>query len=145
MPRKQLRPAIKLRKKFAPLIELCRNLILTAPPQTSGSGPGDKTISVVVRWAVKDGVIDRPKDFPKGQTLERTDTCWTQRHSVVTLLEYFQAKGYVSYTAADLFAMRLPVMMRLCKMELGLERMLEAVDVEQQVITKDIDFLTEEE
>jgi hypothetical protein len=122
MPRRQIRPPIKLRKKFAPLIVLCRNKILTAVPQTSGSALGDKAITIVLKWAVKDGVIDRPKDFPRGKTLDSADEWVVQKHDVKVLLEYFHSRGYITYTAATLFAARLPILMRLAKLELGLER-----------------------
>lgn len=132
MPRKQLRPSIKLRRKYAALIELCKNKILTSPPQTSGSVLGDKRITIVVKWNVVSGVIDRPKDFPNGTTLDKSVECVVQRHDVKVLLEYFHKKGYVSYTASDLFSQRLPTLMRLAKTELKLDRMLECVDFEQQ-------------
>lgn len=135
MPRKQLRPPIKLRKKFAPLIELCRNKILTAPSQTSGTDSGDKLITIVCRWPTKQGAVrtipDIPEDFPTGVVLERSDESITIRHNVVALLKWLKAKHYTTYDASDLFAMRLPVLMRLAKLELKLDRMLEGVDVEQ--------------
>lgn len=140
MPRKLLRPPIKLRKKYADLIVLCRNKILTAVPQTSGT-IGDAMITVCVKWPTKQGAVkmmpDLPPDFPTGVVVERTDEWVTIRHSVVALLSYFKSAGYCNYNASDLFAMRLPIMMRLCKMELGLERMLEGIDADLQQVGRE--------
>lgn len=132
MPRKQLRPPIKMRKRFAPLIELCRVKILTAAPQTSGTLYGDKGIAVKVMWPYKPGTtqVDLPEDFPTGLVLSREPAGVVVKHLVTTLLSYFKSKGYVNYNAGDLFAQRLPVMMQLCKMELKLERLLQDIDVE---------------
>lgn len=132
MPRKQLRPSIKLRRLYAPLIEKCRDAVLTSPPQTSGSVLGDKAITIVIKWLVNDGIIDRPKDFPRGMTLEKADEWVVQKHDVKVLLEYFHQRGYITYTAATLFAARLPQMMILAKSELKIDRMLDCVDFEQQ-------------
>ena len=146
MPRKQLRPSIKLRKKFQPLIELCRNKVLTSPSQTSGTDIGDKIITVCVKWGVKEGarphytVPDLPQDFPTGVVVERSEDSIVIRHNVVALLKWFKARAYCNYDAADLFSMRLPVLMRLAKLELKLDRMLEGVDADlQQELKKDID------
>jgi hypothetical protein len=136
MPRKMLRPPIKMRKRFAPLLERCRELILTSPSQTSGTDYGDATIFVVCRWPLREGhrpsykVPDLPADFPTGMVVERTDENVTIRHNVVSVLKWAKAKHFTDYDAADLFARRLPAMMVLSKMELKLERLLEGVDVD---------------
>ena len=150
MPRKQLKPPIRLRKKYAVLIELCRTLILTSPPQTTGTVAGDSIIPVVVAWGVKEGksgrlLPDYPEGFPQGVVVSREPEKIVVKHDCRAVLQWFHDKHYISYTAKDLFAMRLPVLMMLAKTELKLDRLLESVDVEQQVITKDIDFLNEEE
>jgi hypothetical protein len=138
MPRKQLRPPIKLRKLMAPLIALCREKILTSAPQTSGTNSGDALITVTIRWpAIKKPhgyVPDLPENFPTGVYTERCESHVSVRHSVYAVLAYFKAKGYCSFDSKNLFAMRLPVLMRLAKLELKLDRLLEgiSVDVEQQ-------------
>jgi hypothetical protein len=132
VPRKQIRPPIKLRKLMSPLIELCRTKILTAPPQTTSTALGDKPISIVLKFSVENSRIAYPaKGFPTGQVIERGDGWVVVRYDVKRLLSWFKEKAYCSFDAQDLFRMRLPIMMRLCKMELGLDRMLEGVDVTQ--------------
>lgn len=152
MPRKMLRPAIKLRKKFATLIELCRNKILTAPSQTSGTGLGDALIAINILWPVREGrsgrmLPDFPKGFPEGVILERNTDSMLVRHNVYRVLAWFKENAYCNFDAADLFAMRLPVLMRLAKLELKLDRMLDGinVDVEQQadkIFNDDLDSAT---
>jgi hypothetical protein len=144
MPRKLLRPPIKLRRKFAPLIELCRNKILTAPPQTSGTGAGDAIVTVCIKWPAKQGarnylVPDLPKGFPQGVFVSRAEDGIVIRHNVVAVLKWFKGRAYCSFDAADLFRMRLPILMKIAKMELGMDRLLQAVDVEQQIVTKELD------
>lgn len=144
MPRKMLKPPIKLRKKYEPLIELCRNTVLTSPSQTSGTEGGSPVhLTVVIAWPVREGtnkrlVPDYPKGFPAGIVVSIDEGVATVKHSCVTLLSFFKSAGYTSYDASDLFAQRLPILMKLAKLELKLDRMLESVDVEQQH-TKDID------
>jgi hypothetical protein len=54
---------------------------------------------------------------------------------VKVLLEYFHSRGYITYTAATLFAARLPILMRLAKLELGLERSVDLLQhVEQELL-----------
>lgn len=135
MPRKQTKPPIKLRKLYAPLIELCRNKILTAPSQTSGTGAGDALITINIRWPVREGrsgrmLPDLPEGFPEGTVLERGPDSILIRHNVYRVLDWMKANAYCNFNAADLFAMRLPVLMRLAKLELKLDRMLEGVDVD---------------
>ena len=136
MPRKQLRPPIKLRRKFAPLIERCRELIITAVPQTSGVGDADKVITITCKWPLREGykpsykVPDLPQDFPTGIVVERFEDSVVIKHNVVAILKWAKAKHYTDYDAADLFARRLPAMMMLCKMELKLDRLLQEVDVD---------------
>ena len=134
MPRRQLRPPIKMRKRFSNLIELCRTRIITAPPQTSGTSAGDKGITVKIMWPYKPGTtqVDLPEDFPAGLVVSREGAGVVVKHSVISLLTYFRSKGYITYDAAMLFEQRLPVMMRLCKLELKLDRMLNSVDITQQ-------------
>jgi hypothetical protein len=141
MPRKQLRPPIKLRKRYAALIELCRNKILTAPPQTSGTGSGDALITVCIKWPAKQGgaygsrnylVPDLPTGFPQGVFVSKAEDGIVIRHNCVLVLKWFKERAYCNFDAADLFAQRLPVLMRLAKHELKLNRMLESVDIEQQ-------------
>lgn len=138
MPRKQLRPPIKLRKKYAALIEACRNRILTSPSQTSGTEGGSQThLTVLIAWPVREGsnkrlVPDYPKGFPAGIVIAIDEGVATVKHSCVTLLSFFKSAGYTTYDASDLFAQRLPILMKLAKLELKLDRLLESVDADLQ-------------
>jgi hypothetical protein len=136
MPRKQIRPSIKLRKRYAALINICREKVLTSPPQTSGTKTGDALISVCVKWpSIKKPhgyYPDIPEDFPTGMYVERCEAYVIVRHNCVALLKWFKAKNFTTYDAADLFAQRLPIMMILAKQELRLDRMLECVNFETQ-------------
>ena len=140
MPRKQVRPSIKLRRRYAALIELCRNTIITSPSQTSGTEGGSQThLTVLIAWPVREGsnkrlVPDYPKGFPAGVVVRIEPPCATVKHSCVTLLSFFKESGYTSYDAGDLFAQRLPILMKLAKLELKLDRMLESVDADLQQI-----------
>jgi hypothetical protein len=127
-----------LRRKYAPLIALCREKIILAPPQTSGKG--DANIFVTVKWPVKENHLGRfmpdlPKDFPTGTYVERNDSFAVIRHNVVAVLKWFKAKYYIDYDAKDLFAARLPVMMVNAKMELKFERML---DINKEFLYDDV-------
>jgi hypothetical protein len=144
MPRKQLRPPIKLRKSYAPLIEKCRNIVLTSAPQTTGTAAGDSLLPIVIAWGVKEGksgrlLPDYPEGFPQGSVISREAERIVVRHDVRAVLRWLKEQHYVTYDSADLFAMRLPVLMMLAKNELKLDRMLDCVDFEQQEFTKDID------
>lgn len=135
MPRRQLRPPIKLRKLMAPLVALCREKVLTSPPQTSGTGIGDASITIILKFAIKDGSIAYPaKGFPHGLTLSRGDSGATVKYDVKKLLSWFKSKAYCNFDASDLFAMRLPVLMRLAKLELKLDRLVEGIDADLQQI-----------
>lgn len=143
MPRKLLRPPIKLRRRYAALIELCHDTIITSPAQTSGTEGGSNShTSILLAWPVKIGVSgklvpDYRDGIPAGivvKIVEGNPTHAIVRHSCFTLLQHFKDKGYVSYNASDLFRMRLPTMLMICKMELGLDKLLEGiVDFEPQV------------
>jgi hypothetical protein len=83
-------------------------------------------------WSYKPGTtqVDLPEDFPTGMVLSREAAGVVVKHSVVGLLSYFRSKGYIDYDAAMLFEQRLPIMMRLCKLELKLDRLLKGIDVD---------------
>lgn len=136
MPRKQLRPPIKLRRKYEALIAKCRELVLTAPSQTSGTGTGDAPIHITCKWPLREGykpsykVPDVPQDFPTGIVVERFEDSVVIKHNVVAILKWAKAKHYIDYDASKLFARRLPVLMMLAKMELKLDRLLQDVDVD---------------
>lgn len=152
MPRKQLKPPIELRKRYAALIEACRNKILTAPSQTSGTGSGDAPITIVCRWGLREGarphykIPDLPDGFPVGVVLERTDESLdgqppsvTIRHNVVALLKWFKSRAYTTYDASDLFAQRLPILMKLAKLELKLDRLVDGIDADLQQAQETLD------
>jgi hypothetical protein len=136
MPRKTTKPPICLRKKYAGLIARCRELIITAVPQTSGVGGADKLITIVCKWPLREGhrpsykVPDLPQDFPTGVVVERFEDSVVIKHNVVAILKWAKAKHFTDYDAADLFARRLPAMMVLAKMELKLDRLLQDIDVD---------------
>ena len=114
-----------LRRQYAPIIELATKLIVNAPPQTSGVN--DKEISMCIIYPI-DWVRG---DFLKGSSVAKTDTTQTIKYTCRRLLKWFQENGYIDYNASTLFAQRLPVMMMLAQNELGMERMLDNLEIKE--------------
>jgi hypothetical protein len=136
MPRKDRKPPMALRRKYAPLIALCREKIILAPPQTSGKEGCDQRIYVNVKWPTREGtngrmIADVPDDFPTGTYVDRAESFVVIRHNVVALLKWFQAKKYIDYCARDLFASRHGIMIAIGRTELDL---LKGLDAEKEAL-----------
>lgn len=125
MPRKDRKPPLVERRRYAKLIQLCREKIITAPPQTSKKEGREKGVFVTVKWPTRESpngimVPDLPKDFPTGIYMAREDSFVVIKHNVVALLKWFQAKNYIDYCAKDLFASRHGIMIAIGRTEIDI-------------------------
>ena len=114
-------PSRRAKAKWAKLIKLCTQIVITWPTQAATQ----KSPLVQIIWpVVADAVLERPEDWPISKGFVKTDTTFTAKYNCETLLDWFYARRYIDYNADSLMRQRASFMGKMSQEEYWAEQFL---------------------